>query len=251
MTTAAKPAQKLDLSLLINQLGISGSAIKPDLLALALVDISSSADANNEKLEFLGDAALRLAAAEFLMERYPTMALGDMSAVRSHIVSDRVLATVAKHYHLSCYLQLSKSAQGDKAGADSRLADALEAILGALYLSAGDLSLIRPWLDTHFAKLTDELQGDPARQNYKAAVQELTQLHCKDLPHYKVTEISQVHGDTERFFAQIWFQTKLWGEGKGRSRKMAEQAAAKMALGPLQQMVEREKVEPPTPERAS
>lgn len=251
MTTAVETAYDSNLLTLIDQLGIPSSAIQPDLLALALVDISSSAAANNEKLEFLGDAALRLAAVEFLMERYPKMPLGDMSAVRSHIVSDRVLTTIAKHYHLSRYLQLSKSAQGDKAGADSRLADAMEAILGALYLSAGNLSLIRPWLDPHFARLTDELQGDPAKQNYKAAVQELTQSHCKDLPHYEVTEISQAHGDRERFLAQIWFQAKLWGEGKGRSRKMAEQAAAKVALGALQQMVEQEKAKPSLAERAS
>ncbi len=230
-----------DISLLIRQLGLSDSAIKTDVLRLALVDISSSAVANNEKLEFLGDAALRLAAAEFLMERYPTMPLGDMSAVRSQIVSDRILATIAKHYHLSRYLQLSKSAQGDKAGTDSRLADALEAVLGALYLSAGNLSLIRPWLDIHFEQLTQELQGDPAKQNYKAAVQELTQSHYKALPVYRVSEISQVHGDSERFLAQMWFQEKLWGEGKGRSIKMAEQAAAKIALSTLQQMVKQEK----------
>ncbi len=235
-------ARSPDLSSLISQLGLSKAAIRTDLLALALIDISSSAAANNEKLEFLGDAALRLAAAEFLMERYPTMALGDMSAVRSQIVSDRTLATIAKHYHISRYLQLSKSAQGDKAGTDSRLADALEAILGALYLSAGNLSLIRPWLDTHFEQLTHELQGDPAKQNYKAAVQELTQSYYKALPTYQVAEISQAHGDNERFLAQIWFQEKLWGEGKGRSIKMAEQAAAKIALGALQQMVEHKKL---------
>ncbi|MGB3300289.1 MAG: putative dsRNA-binding protein, partial [Phormidesmis sp.] len=152
-------------------------------------------------------------------------------------VSDRVLATIAKHYHLSSYLQLSRSAQGDTAGADSRLADAIEAILGALYLSAGNLSLIRPWLDAHFEQLTHELQGDPAKQNYKAAVQELTQSCYKALPTYEVFEISQIHGDNERFRAEVWFQDKLWGEGKGRSRKMAEQAAAKTAFGGLMKMV--------------
>lgn len=239
MTTATKTATKtahdLDLSALINQLGIPSLAVKPDLLALALVDISSSAAANNEKLEFLGDAALRLAAAEFLMECYSSMTLGDMSAVRSHIVSDRVLTDLAKHYHLSRYLQLSKSAQGDNAGADSRLADAMEAILGALYLSAGNLSLIRPWLDAHFEQLTSELQGDPTKQNYKAAVQEVTQSRYKALPTYEVTQISQAHGDNERFRAEVWFQEKLWGEGKGRSRKMAEQAAAKIAFSALKQ----------------
>ena len=236
---------------LISQLGVPKQKIKQDLLRLAMVDISSSPDVNNEKLEFLGDAALRLAAAEFLMERYPDMPLGEMSAVRSQIVSDRILTTLAKHYHLSHYLQLSKSAKGDKAGSDSRLADAIEAVMGALYMSAGDLSLIRPWLDEHFERLTNELSGDPAKQNYKAAVQELTQAYYKSLPTYKVTEISQTHGDEERFHAQAWFQEKLWGEGKGRSRKMAEQAAAKTAFGALRRAIAQASSPSSITERAS
>lgn len=228
--TAPSPAVVKLLSLL----EIPKEKVNVDLLALALIDISSSADSNNEKLEFLGDAALRLAAAEFLMERYPNMALGEMSAIRSQLVSDRTLAIIGKHYTLSKYLQLSKSARGDTAGANSRIADAVEAILGALYLSAGNLSLIRPWLDQHLERLTQSLQTDPARQNYKAALQELTQSHYKSLPTYKHTEISQIHGDAERFQAQAWFQGKLLGEGKGRSIKIAEQAAAKVAYDKLQ-----------------
>lgn len=224
-----------DLTQLLAQLKVSPAAVQQDLLSLALIDISSSAEKNNEKLEFLGDAALRLAAGEFLMECYPQMALGDMSAVRSHLVSDRVLAELAQHYHLGRYLILSKSAAGDRAGEASRLADTFEAILGALYLSAGNLSLIRPWLDPHFARLTDALKNDPARQNYKAALQELTQWHYKSLPTYKAKEISQVHGDEERFQAQVWFQGKQLGEGKGRSIKLAEQAAAKIAFSALKQ----------------
>ncbi len=222
-----------DIDPLLAQFNIDPAAVRQDLLRLALVDISSSAAVNNEKLEFLGDAALRLAAAEFLMEAHPDMALGDMSAVRSQIVSDRILATLAKQYNLSRYLVLSRSAAGDKAGTDSRLADTFEALLGALYLSAGNLSLIRPWLDSHFAQLTHTLRTDPARQNYKAALQELTQSHYKSLPTYEVTEISQTHGDEERFAAKAWFQDQLWGEGKGRSMKMAEQAAAKEAFGKM------------------
>ena len=223
---------------LLSDLGISAADVRLDLLELALIDISSSAVKNNEKLEFLGDAALRLAAAEFLMERYPQMALGDMSAVRSQIVSDRMLATLAKRYHLRRYLVLSKSAAGDKAGTDSRLADTFEAVLGALYLSVGNLSLIRPWLDPHFERFTESLRSDPARQNYKAALQELTQSYYKSLPTYKVSEISQIHGDEERFQAEAWFQDKLWGTGKGRSMKMAEQAAARIAFDVLKQVIE-------------
>ncbi len=231
-------SDSVGIALLLADLEICEADVRLDLLQLALVDISSSAHRNNEKLEFLGDAALRLAAAEFLMERYPDMALGDMSAVRSQIVSDRTLADLAKRYHLQRYLILSKSAAGDKAGTDSRLADTFEAILGALYLSVNNLSLIRPWLDTHFEQLTESLRTDPARQNYKAALQELTQSHYKSLPTYEVTEISQVHGDEERFQAKTWFQSKLWGTGKGRSMKMAEQAAARIAFDALKQVVD-------------
>ena len=227
-----------EVAALLADLGLGEADVRLDLLQLALVDISSSAQSNNEKLEFLGDAALRLASAEFLLERYSQMALGDMSAVRSQIVSDRTLATLAKRYHLHRYLILSRSAAGDKAGTDSRLADTFEAILGALYLSTGDLSLIRPWLDTHFEQLTESLRTDPARQNYKAALQELTQSHYKSLPTYKVTEISQIHGDEERFQAEAWFQSKRWGVGKGRSMKMAEQAAARTAFDALKQIVD-------------
>ena len=220
---------------LVAQLEIPAAGANRDLLSLALTDISASADENNEKLEFLGDAALRLATAEFLMERYPQMSVGEMSAVRSQLVSDRTLAIIARHYYLARYLVLSKSAMGDKAGTESRLADALEAVLGALYLSAGNLSLIRPWLDSHLKRLTDELHSDPAKQNYKAALQELTQSHYKALPTYRAQEISQVHGDEARFHAEVWFRSKRWGEGKGRSIKMAEQAAAKVAFRQLQQ----------------
>ncbi|MGC1305662.1 MAG: ribonuclease III [Phormidesmis sp.] len=224
-----------NLEALLTQLQLSPEAVRLDLVQLALVDISSSPDANNEKLEFLGDAALRLAAAEFLMEAYPEMTLGEMSALRSQLVSDRILATIARQYHLGQYLILSKSAAGDKAGEASRLADTLEAILGALYLSAGNLRLIRPWLDPHLARLTHDLRTDPALQNYKAALQEFTQSRYKSLPIYKATEISQIHGDEARFQAQAWFQGELLGEGKGRSIKLAEQAAAKIALAILNQ----------------
>lgn len=234
-----------DLSPLLAELHIDPAAVRLDLLALAVVDISSSAHRNNEKLEFLGDAALRLAAAEFLMETYPQMALGEMSAVRSQIVSDRILATLGQHYHLSRYLVLSRSAAGDKAGEDSRLADTFEALLGALYLSAGNLSLIRPWLDAHFERLTHALRTDPARQNYKAALQELTQSNYKSLPEYKVNEISKVHGDEARFQAQAWFREALWGEGTGRSRKAAEQAAAKVAFQRLKDAI----AQTPQPDR--
>lgn len=226
--------RRRDLTLFLAKLGVVNStAVHWDLLDQALVDISRSADKNNEVLEFLGDAALRLAAAEFLQETYPAMSVGEMAAVRSQLVSDRTLAILAREYHFERYLQISSSAAGDRAGQNSRLADAFEAVLGALYLSTHDLSLIRPWLDGNFERLTLAIKNDPARHNYKAALQELTQAHSKQLPEYTVEEISQRHGDPERFYARVEYQGKLWGDGKGPSIKQAEQRAAQQAFDQL------------------
>ena len=208
MAALITAARRQLLDTLMDQLRLPVGSVDRALLNLALTDISSSPEVNNEKLEFLGDAALRLAAGEFLMEAFPNMSLGEMSAVRSQLVSDRALATLARRYNLGHYLILSRSAAGDKAGEDSRLADTVEALLGALYLSAGNLSLIRPWLDPHLDRMTQELRTDPARQNYKAALQELTQSQYKTLPEYKSEEISQVHGDEERFRAEVWFSSR-------------------------------------------
>ncbi|MEM9485221.1 MAG: ribonuclease III [Cyanobacteria bacterium P01_F01_bin.116] len=232
------PQRQQDLSNFLVKLGLANSqSVRWDLLHQALIDISRSAEQNNEVLEFLGDAALRLAAAEFLQENYPQMSVGEMAAVRSQLVSDRTLALLAKEYGFSRYLQISTSAAGDRAGQNSRLADAFEAVLGALYLSTHNLCLVRPWLDIHFDRLTNAIKNDPARQNYKAALQELTQAHSRQLPEYSVEEISQRHGDPERFYAQVQYQGKLWGNGKGPSIKQAEQRAAQQAYTQLEPII--------------
>ena len=110
-------------------------------------------------------------------------------------------------------------------------------MLGAFYLSTHNLNLIRPWLDPHFERLTCAIKNDPARQNYKAALQELTQAHSKQLPEYSAEEISQRHGDPERFYAQVHYQGKAWGKGKGPSIKQAEQRAAQQAYEQLEPLL--------------
>ncbi len=92
------------------------------------------------------------------------------------------------------------------------------------------MELIRPWLDPHFERLTTEIRLDPARLNYKAALQEWTQAHFKVLPEYRVAEVNQTNRTLERFFAEVWLHDNKLGEGKGRSIKAAEQAAAKVAF---------------------
>jgi ribonuclease-3 len=106
----------------------------------------------------------------------------------------------------------------------------LEAVLGALFLSTRTLELVRPWLDSHLQQLATEVRQDPARHNYKDALQEWTQAHYKRLPEYRLTETPQVQGEEQRFTAQVWLQERQLGEGTGRSKKAAEQAAAKQAF---------------------
>ncbi len=214
------------------------TAVNWALLDQALTHASASATENNERLEFLGDAVLRLATSEFLMERYPGASVGELSALRSHLVSDRTLTDLALRLGLEPFLHISSSAEGDEAARPARLADMMEAILAALYLSQGNLGLVRPWLDQVLTPMAEALHQDPTRQNYKAALQELTQAHYKQLPHYEVREISHVHGDPHRFEAVVWFHDRCWGTGQGRSIKLAEQAAAQIAYDALRAILE-------------
>lgn len=231
------PRRHQALSRFILKLGLDDALeLNWELLDLALTHPTASAERNYERLEFIGDAAIRLASAEFLWEMYPQEKVGDYAAIRSVLVSDRTLADIAESYGVERYLIVGNSASGDKAGYRSRLADALEAVAAALYLSSHDTTLIRPWLDTHFRPLAERVRQDPARQNYKAALQEWTQGHHRLLPTYHVVErtIAQ-HNSDNRFTAEVWLKENCLGRGTGRSIKAAEQAAAREAFFALSQ----------------
>jgi ribonuclease III len=227
------PRREKQLNQLIQKLGLTAvDLIHWDLVNLALTHPTISPTENYERLEFVGDAVIRLTAAEFLYDLYPNANEGELSAIRGALVSDRLLAEIASSYGLDRYLWMAESAIADKSGQENRLASALEALLAALYLSTHTLELIRPWLDSHLQALAETIRQDPALQNYKGALQGLTQAYFQTLPDYRVTEIGR--SATERFLAQVWFQDQSWGEGIGQSKKAAEQAAAKEAFLSLQ-----------------
>ncbi len=229
--TLSYPRRQKQLQSLVQRLGLPAQApVQWRLLDLALTHPTVSPQANYEQLEFVGDAVVRLVAAEILWETYPEWPVGEFAAIRSVLVSDRILAQLATEYTLEVYLLLSGSAMTDKRGKESRLADAFEAVLGALYLSTHTLELVRPWLDPHFKRLAVQIRSDPARLNYKAALQEWTQAHFKVLPEYRVKQTSQPPGALERFIAEVWLQGQQLGQGTGRSIKAAEQAAAQVAF---------------------
>ncbi|HEY9642354.1 MAG TPA: ribonuclease III [Coleofasciculaceae cyanobacterium] len=229
------PRRAKQLRQFVQKLGLpEQSPVKWELLDLALTHPTASAEANYERLEFVGDAVVKLAAAKFLFETYPDAAEGELAAIRSILVSDRLLAQIADQYGCDRYLLMANSALADKVGQETRFAATFEAILAALYLSTGNLSLICPWLDTHFQQFAETIRRDPTLQNYKGALQAWTQNYYQALPEYRVTEVGQTYGDKERFVAEVWFQGKQWGQGKGQSKKAAEQAAAEVAFVSLQ-----------------
>jgi ribonuclease-3 len=224
------PHRQTQLNTLLRRLGLSANAaIDWSLLDLALTHPSQSPDRNYQQLEFVGDAVIRLAAAEVLMAQYPHALVGELSALRSMMVSDRSLAAWGELYGLDRFLWVSAAVLADTKGRVSLLADSFEAVLGALYLSTGDLSLVSPWLDEHLQAKAAEISQDPARHNYKDALQEWTQAHYKCLPDYRVTDNHPSAPPQERFQATVWLKEKWLGAGTGSSKKGAEQAAAREA----------------------
>ncbi|MEL7076455.1 MAG: ribonuclease III [Cyanobacteria bacterium J06629_2] len=242
----ADPRRQKQLQKLVQKLGLlADEPIDWSLLDLALTHPSISQTDNYEQLEFVGDSVIRLVTAELLLEDYPQETVGEFAAIRSILVSDRVLAQLAESYGIEPYLLIGTNATGNPTGRQSWLADAFEAVLGALYLSTHNMELIRPWLDSALQAKAVEVINDPARFNYKDALQEWTQGKYKTLPEYRVAENKQLDSLPKlasnkaawhdcRFIGEVWFQGKLLGKGYGRSKKASEQAAAKEALSQIE-----------------
>jgi ribonuclease III len=224
------PRRTKQLQKLLLKLGLPANTnVDWSLLDIALTHPSISPIQNYEQLEFVGDAVIRLVAAELLLEVYPQEPVGEFAAIRSIMVSDRVLASLAESYGIEPYLLIGANATGNPLGRQSWLADAFEAVLGALYLSTHNMNLIRPWLDEALKAQAIEVRNDPARQNYKDALQEWTQRKYKTLPEYRVTQDKNA-SVADRFIAEVWLNDRCLGKGKGRSKKAAQQAAAKQAF---------------------
>ncbi|XGB43026.1 MAG: ribonuclease III [Nodosilinea sp. LVE1205-7] len=203
----------------------------------ALTHGSVDAKDNYEQLELLGDAVLKLAATEYLQATFPQATVGEISALRSVLTSDRTLAQLAAELGLDHYLLTARGLPRSESLSPARLADSFEAILAVLYLENHNLALIRPWLDAHLERLTHRLQQDPTRQNYKDALQVLTQAHDRTRPQYRTIEENPNDGHPYRYRSEVWFQETCWGVGQGPTKKLAEQAAAAEACSKLEPLI--------------
>ncbi|MCX6134722.1 MAG: ribonuclease III [Ignavibacteriales bacterium] len=184
---------------------------------------------SNERLEFLGDAILNSLVADYLYCRYPSLEEGDLTKIRSRLVNRKALALRAKELHLSDYMLLSSSAlQSVDSGSDSILADAFEAVIGALYLDGG-LNAARTFvlgvLLSHTGILSSALTDD----NYKSALLEYAQGRSMGVPRYAVVKEDGPDHD-RRFTVEVFLGSESLGVGIGRSKKDAEQAAAAQGL---------------------
>jgi ribonuclease-3 len=229
--------------------GPGATAGELGLLDEALSHSSLGNARNHERLEFLGDAVLRLAATEFLRQEHGGLRVGEQSALRSQLVSDSWLASLGERCGLWDMMRLGPMASGDAAGRATVLAECTEALLGALYLlwggPQGGLEPVIRWLTPHWRETAAAVLADPHRQNWKSALQEWSQGQGLGLPRYTCQEQSLAHGDPRRFLARVslsmppglptlhQWQDPL-GEGWGGSRRAAEQEAARSALAWLQ-----------------
>ena len=212
----------------------------------ALIHVSAGQSKNFERLEFLGDAVLRLAATEFIDQHYPALPVGRCSSLRAQLVSDRWLAQLGEQLQLDSLLVLGPKALGDAAARATLQADATEALIGAIYSGSGNnLEPIHQWLTPHWQQTTAEVLATPHLFNGKSILQEWSQADGLGLPDYTTTEQSSRHGDPERFKSHVQVGTHLSADGFGRSRKEAEQNAAAEAVQRLQDVGSEINPDPP------
>ncbi len=183
---------------------------------------------DNERLEFLGDAVLNLVVGHMLMQRYPELKEGDLSKMRANLVNESQLASIAQEMDLGSYLQLGKGEIQTKGWEkQSILADTFEAVIAAVYLDGGFDAVFRI-IDSHFSFLLDSVVMSTTNHDYKSQLQELVQMKHQKVPVYTIIhESGPDHNKTFRVRLKV---EKIQAEGEGKSKKVAEQDAARKGL---------------------
>lgn len=183
---------------------------------------------DNEKFEFLGDAVLDLVIGYLLMQRFPELGEGALSMTRAQMVSEAGLSKVARKLELGAWLRLGKGeTQSGGRQKASLLADALEAICAALYIDGG-LTVAEDFIKEHFEGEIPSLPGE-ATSDHKTRLQELVQGTLKTVPVYKVVgESGPDHAKT--FEVAVLVADVERARATGRSKKLAEQSAAALAV---------------------
>lgn len=203
-----------------------------DLLNIALThgsylkDYKNVQTKDNERLEFFGDAVLKLFISEYLMAKYPDHSEGELSNIRAFVVSEKVLTKVAEKLGIEKFLLVAKNIRHNIP--QSVKANSIEALIAAIYYECGPSKakefILSKWLEyIHFAV------KDREKENYKAVLQEYTQGRKLGLPIYKTVR-EQGPDHNKLFEVAVYMQGTEIAKGKGGNKKSAEQDAAKNAL---------------------
>lgn len=195
-----------------------------------------------ERLEFLGDAVLKMAVTDYLFEHYPEAHEGELTKIRSVAVSDEILHKVAQQLGIEEFIRLSSAEE--KCGGrklESIQACVMEALFGALYLSS-DKEILKTFIIKKLQPFINDIFENKTVYNAKALLQEYTQGKTKDLPVYKIIkESGEPHNKI--FSVQVSYKDKILAQAEGKTKKQAQQKAAFKAckaLGIIQQDKEEE-----------
>jgi len=191
-----------------------------------------SVASSNERLEFLGDAVLELVVSHAIMDLFPAFAEGGLSKLRASVVNEQNLSRLARKVHLGSFLFLGKGeARSGGREKASILADAYEAVLAAIYLDGG-LPAAEAVVKDHFQAVFNKIEADGYDRDFKTLLQEECQARFKVTPEYRLVEARGPDHQKE-FTVSLAISGNVVSEGKGRTKKQAEQRAAAAAMATL------------------
>jgi len=196
----------------------------------ALTHSSDNKIINYEKLEFFGDAVLRLAASNFIEKKYPQMSVGERSELRSQIVSDEWLTKLGKKIDIEKLIIKGPKALNDENSKNTIIGEATEALIGAIYKSFDSIQEVNLWLDEMWEEDSEMFLKAPYKFKSKTVLQEWCQSKGINLPVYRIIEISKKNGDPKRFSCDIFIEGLKESSAFGKSHKQAETNAARYLI---------------------
>ena len=196
----------------------------------ALIHSSNDKIINYEKLEFLGDAVLRLAASNFIDKKYPQMSVGERSDLRAQIVSDEWLTKLGIKIGIEKLIMRGPKALGDENSKKTIIGEATEALIGAIYKCFNSIQEVNLWLDDIWEEDAEIYLKAPYKFKAKTVLQEWCQRRGISLPDYQIIEVSKKNGDPKRFACDIFIQGLKESSAFGKSHKEAETNAARVLI---------------------
>jgi len=196
----------------------------------AFIHSSENKIINYEKLEFFGDAVLRLAASNFIEKKYPQMSVGERSELRAQIVSDEWLTKLGTRIDIEKLIIKGPKALGDENSKNTIIGEATEALIGSIYKCFNSIKEVNLWLDDIWEEDSELFLQSPYKFKSKTVLQEWCQSKGFDLPVYQIIEVSRKNGDPKRFSCDIFIEGLKASSAFGQSHKQAQTNAARTLI---------------------